>query len=362
MSNPSHSIFIGTSSKGAGANRGIYGVSLDASTGALSGPELAGAAPDPAFLAWHPHRKILYASGETVPATPGATAGAVNAYALNDENRTLTLLGAHPTGGLAVTHLAVDATGRMLITVSYHGGQIAAFPLGDDGAPGACSMLIQTSGQLGPNQARQDKPHPHSVTISPDNRHAYVCHLGLDRIFCFGLDLAGAKLTPAGEFAAKPGAGPRHSKFSADGRFFYVSNELDSTTAVYSCDPATGALKSRQIVSTLPADFTGTNTPAEIQVAPGGRFVYVSNRGHESLAIFARDAVDGTLARPMAVPCGGRNPRNFALSADGAWLVCANLGTNSLESFRVDSGSGQLTASGQLPDVPWPTCVLFAPA
>jgi 6-phosphogluconolactonase len=353
-------IFIGTSSNTPGTNRGIYAVSLDDTSGDLTPAVLAIETPNPAFLAPHPRASVLFSSGEAGKAATGTAAGAGNAYTIDPASHGLALLNSEPTGGLAVTHLAADATGRMLIAVSYHGGQIVAFPIKVDGTLGPRSFLVQSAGQLGPNTARQDKPHPHSVTISPDNRHAYVCNLGLDRIFCFRLDPAAATLTPAGEFAAVPGAGPRHSKFSADGRFFYVVNEIDNTVAVYACDPASGALSARQVVSTLPADFTGTNTTAEIRLHPNGRFLYASNRGHDTLAVFARNERDGTLTRIALVPCGGRTPRNFALTPDGRWLVCANLDSGTLTSFRVDAATGLPTATGSTASVPSPTCVLFA--
>jgi 6-phosphogluconolactonase len=213
------------------------------------------------------------------------------------------------------------------------------------------------SGKLGPNQARQDKPHPHSVTFSPDGHFAYVCDLGLDKIFCYRLDASA--LVPAGEFATAPGAGPRHSKFSADGKFFYVLNELDGTIATYACDPATGALTAKQAVPTLPEGFTGNNTCAEIRLHPNGRFVYGSNRGHDSIAVFARNPADGTLKRIEIVPSGGGHPRNFALSLDGAWLVCANRDSNNLVVFKVDPVTGRLTATGHTAKVPQAVCVLF---
>jgi len=354
-------IFVGTSSNAKNANRGIYAVRLDPASGAFTEPVLAAETPNPGFLALHPNGHYLYASGEAGLLDPKMVAGAVNAYACDAAAGRLAFLNQQPTGGSPVTHLVVDSSGRALMTASYHGGQVAAFPVGADGRLGPRTAWRLTSGQPGPNAARQDRPHPHSVTLSPDDRHLYVCDLGLDRIFCYALDAAHATLTPAGEFSTAPGAGPRHSKFSADGKFFYAIHELGNAITTYACDPATGALTPLQTAPTLPGGFSGENTCAEIRLHPNGRFVYGSNRGHDSLAVFARDPARGALTLVEIVPCGGGHPRNFALSPDGAWLVCANRDSNNLVSFRIDSATGRLTRASEVKGIPYPTCVLFAP-
>ncbi len=353
-------LLVGTSSGPGGPNQGIYAVSFDPSTGALGAPSVAAVVGNPGFLVNHPSGGFVYSAGESGRGPDGNAVGAVFAYA-RDAKGGLTLLNSSPTGGLSLTHLVVDATGRMLIGASYHGGQVLAFPVGSDGRVGPRSALLPLSGQLGPNKQRQDKPHPHSVTLSPDNRYAYVCDLGLDRVFCFRLDPATATLTPVGEFTVPAGAGPRHSKFSADGRFLYVIDELGSSICVFACDSASGALSLQQTISTLPADFTGYNICAEIQIRADGRFVYGSNRGHESIAVFARDTANGTLSLVEIAPCGGKHPRHFALSPDGAWLVCAGRDTNNLVSFRIDPATGKLTKAGETTNLPVPTCVLFPP-
>lgn len=355
-------LLIGTSSGPGGPNQGIYTVQLDADTGKLSGSTLSAAVGNPGFLAAHPAGRFIYSAGESGRTPDGNAIGAMFAYAFEPSHGSLAPLNSAPTGGLAATHLAVDATGRMLIAASYHGSQVLAYPIGPDGRLGPRSAAISLSGKLGPSTQRQDKPHPHSVTLSPDNHFAYVCDLGLDRIFCYRLDSAKATLTPAGEFAAPAGAGPRHSKFSADGRFLYVINELTSSVSVYACNCGTGALELKQTLSTLPAGFTAYNICAEIQVHPSGRFVYGSNRGHDSIAVFARNAEDGTLTPIEIVPCSGKHPRHFALSPDGAWLVCAGRDSNNLASFRVDPATGRLSPAGESAGVPVPTCVLFTAA
>ncbi len=353
-------IFLGTYTPTGGTSRGIYAVRLDDATGALSEPVLVAETPNPTFLAWHPDGRTLYALGEsgTVAGKPG---GALAAFRYDAGPGTLAPLNTEPTGSISLAHVAIDATGRTAAVISYHGGQVASFPLTADGKPGARTSLITHTGQLGPNTKRQDKPHPHSVTFSPDNRFVYVCDLGLDRITRYRLDPATATLTAAGETASQPGAGPRHSKFSADGKFLYVINELDSTVAVFSVEAASGALTALPVVTTLPAGFSGDNICAEIRLSADGRFVYGSNRGHDSLAVFARDPVKGTLTLVEIVPAGGKHPRNFNLSPDGRWLVCANKDSDNVTVFARDASTGRLMPAGRPVRVPQAVCVLFAP-
>ena len=351
-------IFVGTCTPKDGAARGIYAMRLDSGTGQLDKPELAAATPNPTFLALHPNGRVLYAVSEagTVNGKPG---GAARAFRL-DTGAALIPLNLEATGGPGVTHLVPDATSRMLVSVSYSGGQVISFPLAVDGRIGPCASLLALAGALGPMTKRQDRPHPHSVTLSPDNRFAYVCDLALDKVFAYRLDPAAVSLTPAGESATEPGAGPRHSKISDDGRFLYVINELNSTISVYARDPARGMLMPVQTVPTLPADFARANICAEIRIHPNGRFVYGSNRGHDSIAVYARDSARGTLAFLESISSGGKHPRNFALSPDGAWLVCANRDSDNLVVFRVDPATGCLTPTGHTAAVPQAVCVLFA--
>lgn len=353
-------IFLGTYTPAGGESRGIYSVRLDPATGALSEPVLVAETPNPTFLAWNPDGRTLYALSEsgTVNGRPG---GALKSFRYESATGSLTPLNISPTGDIGLAHVNVDATGRTAAVVSYQGSYVASFPLAADGQLGARQSRVAHTGVLGPNAKRQDKPHPHSVTFSPDNRFAYICDLGLDRVFRYRLDPAAATLTAEGDTATAPGAGPRHSKFSADGKFLYVINELNGTIETFAADAASGALTRVQAIATLPADFHGESICAEIRLSPDGRFVYGSNRGHESLAVFARDAVQGTLALVEIVPTGGKHPRNFNLSPDGRWLVCGNRDSNNVTVFRVDPVSGRLTPAGQPYAIPQVVCVLFAP-
>lgn len=358
-STPGQLLFLGTYTPAGGASRGIYSTRLDPIAGSLSEPVLAAETSNPTFLAWHPDGRTLYALGESgiVNGKPG---GALAAYRYDATTGTLSLLNAEPAGGIGLAHVGVDATGRTAAVVSYHGGYVASFPILADGSLGVRSSFLPHTGQLGPNTKRQDKPHPHSVIFSPDNRFVHVCDLGLDRISHYSVDPATATLTPAGETATTPGAGPRHGTFSPGGNFLYVINELNGTLEVFAASPS-GALTLVQAITTLPPGFTGENICAEIRLSPDGRFVYGSNRGHDSLAVFARDTATGTLTPVEIVPTGGKHPRNFNLSPDGRWLVCANKDSDNVTAFARDPSTGCLTRTTQTLAVPQAVCVLFAP-
>ncbi len=341
-------------------SRGIYAVRLDAKTGALSTPELVAELSNPEFLALHPNGRIVYALTQ-VAGADGKNSGAVAAFAVDAASGALTPLNVESTGRGSLCHIAVDTTGRMVVVASYGGGYVASFPLLDDGRVGPRGSLLMQEGPVGPSQPRQDAPHPHSVTISPDNRLALVADLGLDRVFAYSLSPEDGTIAPhEPAFATiEPGAGPRHTKFSPDGKSFYVLDELDNTITACRYDAAAGVVKPFQRVGTLPEDFTDRNTTSEIRVHPNGRFVYAANRGHNSLAVFARDPDTGALTRIEIVPCGGEQPRNFGLTPDGAWLLCGHQNSNSMAVFRVDAETGRLTPTGPAVAAPKPVCVLF---
>ncbi len=357
---PSLRVFLGTYTPAGGDSRGVYTTQLDPATGRLDAPAFAAAAGNPTFLALHPRRDTLYALTEQGTVN-GRAGGALAAFRVAAETGALTPLDVAATGGGPLAHVAVDATGRMAAVISYHASEVATFPLRADGAPGPRASLFTAAGSLGPQRHRQDKPHPHSLTFSPDNRFLYVCDLGRDRVYQFGFDPATAVLTLLGETATAAGAGPRHSRFSPDGRHFYVINELNGTITTYGVDAASGHLTAHGSVPTLPTGFTGENTCAEIRLSPDGRFVYGSNRGHDSIAVLSRDAHTGALAPVEIVPSGGRHPRNFNLTPDGRWLLAANRDTGNVVVFRVDPSTGRLTPAGHEIAVPQAVCVVFAP-
>jgi 6-phosphogluconolactonase len=347
----SHLIFLGTYTR-TGNSRGIYSVRLDDDTGALSALTVAAEGTDPAWLTLSPSKKFLYA-------IHGSQAQAIGFSVEPASGKLAPLPAAASPAVNPPSHLAVDATGRVLLAANYRDGFVASMSIRADGTLGAPN-IIRHEGK-GPHPTRQEKPHPHSVTLSPDNRYVAVCDLGLDKIFVYALDPATAKLTPAAApfVATAPGAGPRHFKFSADGRHAYAINELGNTIAAYDYDAARGALTPRQVITTLPADFKSETTTAEVRVHPNGKFLYGSNRGHDSIAVFALDAANGRLAPVEIVPCGGRNPRNFALSPNGRWLVCGHQDTPVITVFRVDPATGRLTRTAHTAEVPACVCVLF---
>ncbi len=356
-------VFIGTYTNKDVPSKGIYAVRMDATTGKLSEPVVAAETPNPTFLAWRPDHRVLYAPGEG-PGPAGKTSGGAAAFGFDATSGQLTLLNARGAGGGGTTMLSTDATARMLVTVAYGSGQVASFPLSADGRIGERTSFIPHQGPLGPNKGRQDKPHPHSVTFSPDNRFALVADLGLDRVFVYRVDPATATLTPHEPacVSTPPGSGPRHTKFSRDGKFFYILNEIDGTVTACAYDAARGVATPIQTLSTLPAGFVvkDPDRAAEIRVHPNGKFVYASNRGHDSIAVFSINA-DGSLKLVEIAPCGGREPRNFELSPDGQWLICANQNSNNVASFKVDARTGRLTPTGSAVNVPQGVCVLFAP-
>ncbi len=352
-------IFLGTYTSEAKKSQGIYSVRLDAETGKLSDVAIAAKTPNPTFFSLRPQGDVFYALGEKGVRPDGKPAGALTVFSRKRDQ--LTPLNSEATGGGSATHIAVDATGRLAILVSYGTGEVSSFPLLRDGHAGPRTTFLKTSGKLGPNSTRQDKPHPHSTTLSPNNRFAYVCDLGLDTVFCYALHPENGTITAAGQFAAPAGVGPRHSKFSATGKFLYVINELGGSITVYSANAETGALTLLETVSTLSSNFSGGNTSAEICIHPNGNFVYGSNRGPDNITVFSRNEVSGKLARIQIMACGGKHPRNFALSPNGHWLVCANRDTNDVVSFRIDPKTGKLSEPVSSVMAPQVVCVLFAP-
>jgi 6-phosphogluconolactonase len=346
----SHLIFLGTYTRNG--SKGIYTVRLDDDTGVLSTPQLAAETTNPTWVTLSPDKKFLY--------TIHPSAAQAIGYRVEAESGRLTPLAPAPLAPAAnaPSHLAVDATGRALLAANYADGFVAALPIHPDGTLGA-PHLIRHSGH-GPNPQRQEKPHVHSVTLSPDNRFVIVCDLGLDRIYSYALDPAKAQLTPATPpFVEAPAtSGPRHFKFGLDGRHAYALTEMGATIVAYDYAAANGALTPIQTVSMLPPDFQA-RWGAEVRVHPNGKFLYGSNRGHDSIAVFAIDPASGKLTSVEIVPTGGKTPRNFSLSPDGKWLVCGHQDSENLTVFRVDPATGRLTRLPGEAAVPACVCVLF---
>lgn len=347
----SHLIFFGTYTRST--SRGIYAARLDDTTGALSAPQLVAETPSPTWVTLSPDKKFLYA---VHPSKQQAVGFAVDAAQATLTPLPLSAL-AKETAGSAC-HLAVDATDRVLVAANYGDGYVAAMPIHGDGTLGA-PTAIPHSGH-GPNPQRQEKAHVHCVTISPDNRFVLVCDLGLDRIYSYALDPAAARLTPATPpfVDAQPCSGPRHLSFSRDGRHAYNITEMGSTLVAYNYNPANGGLTQTQIISTLPPDYQA-KWGSEVCVHPNGKFVYASNRGHDSIAVFAVDGATGRLTLVEIVPSGGEVPRGFDLSPDGKWLVCAHQESGDVTVFTIDATSGRLTRVPGNTNIAMSVCVLF---
>jgi 6-phosphogluconolactonase len=346
-----HRMFVGTYTKAA--SRGIYRVTLDGATGALAAPELAAEAANPTYLALSPDRRFLYA----VCAGPFWA----SSFRVDPVSQGLTPLQQQSPGtGPTPCHIAIDPTGRIAVAANYHLAQAAAIPLGPDGALGA-PRVVSHAGK-GPHPTRQDAAHVHSANLSPDGRFAIVCDLGLDRIYTYRIDSVAVALVPGIPpfIASAPSAGPRHLAFGGTALFAYAINELDNTVVAYAYDPAGGSLSPVQSVSVLPQGFTGNSTAAEVRIHPGGRFLYGSSRGSDTIAVFAIDPGSGKLSPVEVVPCGGKGPRNFTLTDDGAWLVCAHQDSDSLCSFQVDPVTGRLRRIPGSVSVSMPVCVVFA--
>lgn len=343
--------YIGTYT--SGASKGIYVARYATETGTLTPIGLAAPAVSPSFLAVHPSGRTLYAVNESRRYNGLANSGSVSAFSVNHATGALTLLNVVPSRGADPCHLTTDRSGRWLFVANYSGGSVAVFPIRDDGSLSDASQVVQFTGSTKADPVRQEAPHAHSVDISPDNRTLYVSDLGNDRIVLFNFDAATGKLAQRSQTMLKPGTGPRHIAFSRDRRYLYSFGELTGTITTF-----TAAMEEIQTISTLPKDYTGPQSGAEIAVDPSGRFLYASNRGHNSIAIFTIDAEQGRLTPAGHVPTGGKTPRFFAVDPAGAHLIAANQDSQDLAVFRIHPDTGALTHLSSL-EVFEPVSVVF---
>jgi 6-phosphogluconolactonase len=350
-------VYIGTYTRGD--RDGIYVLRLDLSSGKLTPVSSAGGIANPSFLALHPSGRFLYAVSE-VSDLGGAKVGGVSAFTVDPKSGKLSLLNQEPCGGAGPCHLVVDRTGKHVLVANYGGGSVSVLGVGDDGRVGKTTAVVEHKGSS-VNPQRQEGPHAHSIHLDAANRFAFAADLGLDRVLVYRFDAAAGTLAPhePPSAALKPGAGPRHFAFHPSGRRAYVINELDSTLTAFDYDPQRGALEEVQTISTLPEGFKGSNSTAEVQVSPSGRFVYGSNRGHDSIAVFAVDADKGTLRLIEHEPTQGKTPRNFGIDPTGSFLLAANQGSDTVVVFRIDAASGALSPAGNVASVPMPVCVKF---
>ncbi len=339
-------VYFGT--RAVERSEGIYCYSLDLESGAMEHVATTPAV-NSSFISIAPSKKVLYSSVNREGAAKGQDGG-LSAYSLNPCTGEIELINTVASPTVAPSHVQVDRIGSTVFGANYHNGFVATFPVRADGGLAEMSDLRQHSG-TGPNTDRQEASHPHSVFTSPDNRFALVCDLGTDKIHTYALDIQKGILVDSGFATAAPGAGPRHLAFHPSGRFVYVLNEMASTVGVYQYESATGVLTEIQILDTLPNDYDGIRWAAEILVSPDGRFVYSSNRGHESISIFSVDPTTGQLTLIGHEPTRGIQPRNFGIEPTGRWLIAANMDSDTCELFRIDRQTGTLahTQSIEIP-------------
>lgn len=336
-------------------SKGIYVSHFDAASGKLEALSVAAELANPSFVAPHPNGRFLYAVSEE-------REGSVSAFSIDPKTGTLTFLNRVSSRGNGPCYARVDKTGKAVLVANYGSGGFAVLPVEADGKLREASAFIQDEGK-GFDPSRQERPHAHSLNPSPDNRFAVGADLGLDKVFIFKFDAAQGTLTPNEPpfWQVKPGSGPRHFAFHPNGKFAYVTNEMASTVDALAWDAAKGELRELQTISTLPADFKGETTTAEIQVHPSGKFLYDSNRGADSIAVFAIDRRKGTLKAVDHTPTQGKVPRNFGIDPTGSFLIAANQKSDNVVMFRIDKGSGRLTPTGQVLEVGSPVCVKFVP-
>ena len=351
-------LYVGTYTEG-GRPDGIYLIRMDRRSGKLRRVGSVDAGANPSFLAIHPNGRVLYAVNE-VEKYNGRATGAVSAFAIASNTGALTRRNEQPSEGGAPCFVSVDRSGQVLLVANYVGGSIALLPIQADGSLAPATHVVQHTGS-GPNAARQDAPHAHCIVADPSNRFVLAADLGVDRVFVYRLDLDGKSLrhVEGGDAVMRSGAGPRHIAFHPTLPLVFVSNELDSTVATLRFDAERGALSPLDTLSTVPAGWTGTNYPADIHITPSGRTLYVSNRGHNSLAVFSVAVSTGALALDQVVSTQGDWPRNFSLDPTGRWLLVANQRSDAVVVFRRDQESGRLTPTRQRIALPSPACLKF---
>ena len=341
-------------------NKGIYGLRFDSASGDLAKMGLLVEITNPSFLTIHPNRRFLYAVSEL--GNDGKTNGSVTAFTIDAKTGGLSKLNTVSSGGGGACHLVVDKTGKSLLVANYGSGSVAAFPISADGRLGEAAVVMKHSGSSA-DLRRQRSPHAHAVVLSADNRFVFAPDLGLDQVLSYRLDPAKASLTPNDPPFVKvaPGSGPRHFAFHPKGRYAYLINEMGSRVTAFTYDPARGALQEIQTISTLPKDFSGEDNSAEVEVDARGRFLYASNRGHDSIAVFAIGK-DGKLTLVENVPTQGKTPRNFKIDPTGNYLLAANQNSDNIVEFRIDRKSGRLTPTGKTVELSKPVCLQFLAA
>jgi 6-phosphogluconolactonase len=342
-------------------SKGIYAYRFNPQNGETTPLGLVAESINPSFLAASPDHLYLYAANE-FSNFEGRNSG-ISSFAISPRTGGLSLLNKVSSGGIDPCHLAVDQFGKWLFVSNYSSGSVAVFPIAVDGRINKATALIQHSGS-GKDPQRQSGPHAHSVTLSPDSRFLLVSDLGLDKVMIYRFDLVKGTLKASDPPFVKlnSGSGPRHLSFHPYGEFVYAINELSSTLTAFAYDSDRGSLREIETISTLPRGFSGENLAAEIEVHPGGKFVYVSNRGDDSIAVFAIKGGKSIVEPVEYVSTHGNTPRHFAIDPTGNFLFAANQNSGEVVVFRIDSETGKLTPTGQILKVANPSCILLVPS
>jgi 6-phosphogluconolactonase len=343
--------YIGT---GGRDSKGIYAFRFDSNSGRLSPLGLVAETKRPSFLALHPNRRYLYAVTDS-------NGGAVSAFRIDASTGMLTLLNTVSSKGAGPCYVQVDHAGKNVLVANYSGGSVAVLPIEEDGKLRESTSFVQHSGTVA-DLKRQGGPRAHSFNPSPDNRFAIAADLGLDELLVYRFDAAAGTIAPNEPPYAKlaPRSGPRHFAFHPSGKFAYAINEISCTVTAFGYDAKAGVLTEIQTASTLPKDVKVTDalSTAEVQVHPSGKFLYGSNRVHDSIAVFSI-AANGSLTLLENVPTQGKIPRNFGIDPTGSFLLAANQDSNNIVVFRIDRKTGRLTPTGQIVEAPTPMCVKF---
>lgn len=353
-----HGLVVGANGKAP--DGGLARFTFDDATGTLSPKPGSLSTPNPSFVVQHPVGKTLYATNESgLPLAAGGTGSGLSAYALDPANGSIALLNTVELPG-GPCHLVVDKSGKYLAAATYGGGNVVVYALLEDGSIGARTALVQHSGRsLLPR--RQEAPHAHAVTFSPDQKYLMVADLGLDKVLSYRFDAASGSLQAADPpaWVTKPGAGPRHLVFAQSG-YAYVANEIDNTVTAFKVEEASGAGTAIQSLSTLPAGYAGRSNVAEIDLHPSGQWLFVSNRGFDSIAVFRVNFANGLLTLAHIVPVSAKTPRHFTLDPSGKWLLVAGQDSKSVEIYKLDAATGALTLTSKLENlVGKPACLLF---
>ena len=350
-------VYFGTGTHGK--SKGIYLGILNQETGALSQPVLAALTSNPGFLDISTNGKYLYATGGSAM-VDGKQSDTAVAFAIDRKTGLLTELNTVSTVGQGPCHILLDKTSSIAMVANYGSGSLVSFPIGKGGKLGEASSFFQNNGKS-INQGRQEGPHAHGFAVDPYNHFAYACDLGIDKVLIFHIDTKAKKLVPneIPFFSIKPGSGPRHITFRPDGKFVYVVNELTSTVTAASVDANTGGLNEIQTISMLPSDFTQISSAAEIACHPSGKFLYASNRGHDSIAVFAIDPATGKLESIQHQSTLGKTPRGFGVDPSGNFLIVANQDSENVTVMRIDQDTGKLQPVGNPLTVCAGMCVLF---